>query len=230
VQGGLQLQTCDSADKWSLAALDNLALYLESLDTKLPPPRITGDDQAYDSPLKGCLYLSPGQYNDLITDASAGNNLRAFQAAVEQRQKWAKGTALFMGECGIWRGILVKKMEHTIAFNAGSKFQYVPVANRLTATEAEGTVAAGLSTTHRVERAVLLGAQALARAEGSSNSGVQAAIIENKYNAGRNYEYMGEFMGGEAKFRFAFPNAAGDAEATDNGVFVIDSVSRIVGN
>ena len=230
VKGGLQLQSCDSADKWSLTALDNLALYLESLDTKLPPPRMSGDEQAYDSPLKGCLYLSPGSYNDLITDASAGNNLRSFQSAVEQRQKWAKGTAIFMGECGIWRGILVKKMEHTIAFNASSSFKYVAVADRLTATESTGTVAAGLSTTHRVERSILLGAQALARAEGSSNSGVQAAVIENKYNAGRNFEYLGEFMGGEAKFRFKFPNENGDPEPTDNGVYAIDAVSKIVGN
>ena len=230
VRGGLQLQSVDSTDKWTLAAMDNLALYLESLDTKLPPPRCTGDDQAYDSPLKGVLYLPPGCYNDFITDASAGNNLRAFQAAIEQRQKWAKGTALFMGECGIWRGILVKKMEHTIAFNASSSFQYVPVANRLTGVEVAGTVAAGLSTTHRVERAVLLGAQALARAEGTSNSGIQAAVIENAYNAGRNFEYLGEFMAGEAKFRFSFPNENGDPEPTDNGIFVIDSVSRIVGN
>jgi hypothetical protein len=69
----------------------------------------------------------------------------------------------------------------------------------------------------------------LARAEGASNSGVQAAIIENTYNAGRNYEYLGEFMGGEMKFRFSFPNENGDNEPTDNGVYVIDAAAAKVG-
>lgn len=228
VRGGAQLANIDSADKWKLSNLDNLALLLESIETKLPPPRFTGDEQAYDSPLKGCLMLSPGSYNDLITDATGGNNLRAFQAAVEQRQKWAPNSAVFRGECGIWRGILVKKMDHTVFFNASSSVQYITAANRLTETESAITVNGSLGAGFQVERSILLGAQALARAEGASNSGVQAAIIENTYNAGRNYEYLGEFMGGEAKFRFKFPNENGDAEPTDNGIFVIDAASAKV--
>jgi hypothetical protein len=227
-RGGLQLGSIATTDKWKLSNLDNLALLLESIETKLPPPRFAGDEQAYDSPLKGVLMMSPGAYNDLITDTTAGSNLRAFQSAVEQRQKWAKDTAIFRGECGIWRGILVKKMEHAITFNASSSYQYITVANRLTETETAGTVAAGLSTTHRVERSILMGAQALARAEGTSNSGLQASIIENTYNAGRNYEYLCEFMGGEKKFRFAFENENGDNEPTDNGLFVIDAATPIV--
>ena len=155
---------------------------------------------------------------------TSGNNLRAFQGLVEQRQKWAKDTAIFRGECGIWRGILVKKMEHTIRFDASGSYQYIAVANRLTETESTGTVPS-LSGTHHAERSVLLGGQALACAEGASNSGEVASIIENTYNAGRNYEYITEFMGGEKKFRFSFPNTSGDSEPTDNGILVIDAAS-----
>ena len=223
-RGGLQLASLATTDKWKLSNLDNLALILESMETKLPPPRFEGDSQSYDAPLKGVLMMPPGSYNDLITDMTSGNNLRAFQSAVEQRQKWAQDTAIFRGECGIWRGILVKKMEHTIRFNASGSYQYIAVANRLTETETTGTVPA-LSDTHHAERSVLLGGQALARAEGASNSGVPASVIENTYNAGRNYEYLCEFMGGEKKFRFAFPNDNGDSEPTDNGVMVIDAAS-----
>lgn len=228
VQGGQQLASIDTSDKWTLAALDNLALYLDSIETKLPPPRFVGDDQAYDAPLKGVLWLSPGSYNDLITDTTSTGNMRSFQSAVEQRQKYAKNSSIFMGEAGVWRGILVRKMEHSIFFNASTAVKHISAANRLTETETDATVAA-IGTAHHVERAVLMGAQALARAEGASNSGVQAAIIENTYNAGRNYEYLAEFMGGEAKFRFRFPNANGDAEYTDNGIFVIDSCTRKAG-
>ena len=228
VRGGAQLASLGTDDNWKLSNLDNLALILESMETKLPMPRITGDEQAVDAPLKGILMMPPASYNSLITDATSGNNLRAFQAAVEQRQKYAPNSAVFKGECGIWRGILVKKMDHTIFFNASAAVPHVTAANRLTATETNVTVAAGLSTTHQAERSILLGAQALARCEGSSNSGVQASIIENTYNAGRNYEYFAEFMGGEAKFRFTMPNENGDPEPTDYGVMVLDAAAAKV--
>ena len=227
-RGGQALGTIATTDKWKLSSLDNLALLLESADTKLPPVRITGDEQAYDAPLKGCLWLSPGSYNDLITDLTAGSNLRAFTGAIEQRQKYAKDSAIFRGEAGIWRGLLIKKMEHSILFNASASVQYIASANRLTETESAIAVNAAIGATFQVERAILMGAQALARAEGSSNSGVQAAIIENTYNAGRNYEYFTEFMGGEAKFRFKFANESGDKEPTDNGLYVIDAVTAKV--
>lgn len=226
-KGGQQLGSIASTDKWKLSNLDNLAALLDTLDTKLPSPKFAGDEQAVDSPLKGVLLLSPGNYNDLITDMSSGNNLRNFQSLVEQRQRYAKDTAIFKGEVGIWRGILVKKVDHSIQFNAGSSVKYVAAADKLTATESTATVAA-IGAGNKVERAVLLGAQALARAEGASNSGVQAAIIENTYNAGRNYEYLGEFMGGEAKFRLKYANEAGDPEWTEN-VFVIDAATPVLG-
>lgn len=221
-RGGLQLASLATTDLWKLSNLDNLALILEAMETKIPPPRVIGDEMAYDSPIKGILMMPPGAYNSLITDVSSStSNLRAWQAAVIERQKYAKSHPIFRGECGIWRGILVKKMEHTILFSASSAYQYITVANRLTETETAGTVPA-LSGTHHAERSILFGAQALARCEGTSNSGLQAGIIENTYNAGRNFEYLGEFMGGEAKFRFKFPNESGDAEPTDN-ILVIDA-------
>lgn len=225
-RGGLQLASLATTDLWKLSVLDNLSFFLDSQETRLAPPRITGDMQAYDAPLKGILMLSPGSYNSLITDiSSTTSNLRAYQSAVTDRAKHTSNHPLFMGEVGIWRGILVKKMDYSIMFNASDAFNYITVANRLTETETAGTVAAGLGATHVAERAILLGAQALARCEGSSNSGVQAAVIENTYNAGRNYEYLGEFMGGEAKFRFQMPNTSGDKEYTDYGVYVIDAAA-----
>jgi N4-gp56 family major capsid protein len=224
-RGGLQAASLATTDVWKLANLDALSFFLDAAETRLPPPRMVDDKMAYDSPLKGILLMPPGSYNALITDISSStSNLRAYQAGALERAKHAGNHPIFMGEAGIWRGILVKKIEHTIQFAGGSSFNYISAANRLTETESTGTVAT-LSANHQMERCVLLGAQALARAEGSSNSGVQAAIIENSYNAGRNFEYLGEFMGGEAKFRFQFPNENGDLEYTDNGVYAIDAAA-----
>lgn len=224
-RGGAQLASIATTDKWKLSNLDSLSYLLDAIETKLPTPRFVGDQQAYDAPLKGVLLLPPGAYNDLITDMTAGNNLRAFQGAAESRSKYAVDSSIFRGTCGIWRGLLVRPINHTVFFNASSSVQHIAVANRLTETESTATVNAAIGATFQVERSLLLGAQALARAEGTSNSGLQASIIENTYNAGRSYEYLGEYMGGEAKFRFTYPNENGDPEPTDNGVFVIDAVS-----
>lgn len=222
-QGGLQLGSLATTDVWKLSVLDDLAFMLDAMETKLPPPKFMGDQQASDNPLKAVLMLPPGSYNALITDISSStSNLRAYQAASLERAKFAGNHPIFIGEAGMWRNILVKKIDYSIYFNGGDSYNYVTVANKLTATETAGTVAA-LDATHIAERGLLLGAQALARCEGASNSGVQASIIENTYNAGRNFEYLGEFMGGELKFRFKFKNLAGDQEPTDNGVMVIDA-------
>jgi hypothetical protein len=228
-RGGLQTGSLATTDVWKLSVLDNLAFFLDAAETRLPPPRMIDDKMAYDSPLKGILLMPPGAYNALITDISSStSNLRAYQAAAMERAKYSGNHPIFMGEAGIWRGVLVKKIDHTMFLAGGAAYNYIAVANRLTETETGGTVAA-LSASFQMERSILLGAQALARAEGASNSGVQAAIIENTYNAGRNYEYLGEFMGGEMKFRFSFPNENGDNEPTDNGVYVIDAAAAKVG-
>lgn len=224
-RGGLQLASAATTDKWKLSVLDNLSYFLDAAETRLMPPEMTDDKMALDSPLKGILFLPPGSYNDLITDiSSTTSNLRAYQAAAMERAKYSGNHPIFMGEAGIWRGILVKKIDHTIFFNAAASYNYITVANRLTETETAGTIGA-IGAGFQAERALLVGAQALARAEGASNSGVQAAIIENTYNAGRNYEYLGEFMGGEAKFRFQLLNENGDMEYTDFGVYAIDAIT-----
>lgn len=225
VRGGLQLGSIDTTDVWSLAVLDELANFLDAQETKLQPVQVPGDKQSMTAPIRGLLLLPPDSYNQLVTDMTAGNNLRNFQALALDRAKSAGDHPIFLGEVGIWRGIVVRKIDYSIFFNASDAVKYVAVADRLTANESTVNIPA-LGAGYKVERGILLGAQALARAEGASNSGVQAAIIENAYNAGRNFEYLSEFMGGEAKVRFKFLNENGDPEPTDNGIYVIDAVTK----
>jgi N4-gp56 family major capsid protein len=226
IRGGAQLLNIDTTDVWKLSVLDDIANMLDAQETKIQPIKVNGDKMADTSQIRAVLLLPPNSYNSLLTDMTAGNNLRNFQSLALERAKIAGNHPIFLGEVGIWRGILVRKIDYTIMHNPGDSFQYVPVANRLLATgnETAGTIPA-LGANWQVERGVLLGAQALARAEGPSNSGVQASIIENPYNARRSFEYISEFMGGEAKLRFRFKNENGDPEPTDNGVYVIDAVT-----
>lgn len=224
-RGGLQLASIDTTDVWKLSVLDDIANMLDAQETKLQPIRVDGDKMADTSQIRAVLWLSPNSYNSLLTDMTTGNNLRNFQSLALERAKMAGNHPIFLGEVGIWRGILVRKIDYSILFNPSDSFKYVAVADRLKVTGNESTATVpALGAGYQIERGILMGAQALARAEGASNSGVQAAVIENPYNAGRNFEYLSEFMGGEAKLRFKFTNEDGDAEPTDNGVYVIDAV------
>jgi len=226
-QGGAQLASVATTDALKLVHLDYLASLYDEQEIKMQPIKLPGDPAAEDAPIIGMLLCDPLAYNSLITDATASNNIRAFQAAAIERARYGDLSKhpLFAGEFGMWRNILVKKMDYAIRFNAGDAVAHVTAANRLTATETNVTIAAGLSTTHQVSRSLFLGAQALADCLGANyGSGTPYTVLENRYNLGRNYEVYGEKIGGQAKLRFKFKNENGDMEPTDFGVIALDSV------
>ena len=227
VRGGAQLASIDSTDSMKLSHLDEIAVRLDSMDTKLPYVRIADDPAADDEPIKGVLMLGPGAYKSLLTDLTSGNNIRAFQQAEWNRASYGSKHPLFRGEVGMWNGVLVKKMDFSILMNPGDAVAHVTAANRLTATETNVTVAS-VGAGYQVERSLLLGAQALFCAYGTSPSDEVGAMYEHWYNLDRNVEIFAEFMGGEAKARFSFINENGDPEPTDVGVFAVDSVVPVV--
>lgn len=224
-QGGLQTASIATTDVLKLAHIDILAAMYDEWEIKMQPVKFAGDPAAEDAPIKGILLVDPLAYNSLVTDATANNNIRAFQAAAVDRARYGELAKhpLFAGEVGMWNNILVKKMEFGIRFNAADSYQYVAVANRLTATETTGTIPA-IGSGYAVSRSVFLGAQALANCLGANyGSGTPYTVLENRYNLGRNYEVFGEVIGGQAKLRFEFVNENGDREPTDFGALVIDS-------
>ena len=231
VQGGAQLASVDSTDGWKLSSVDLISEFLDAAAFKLQPVRIPGDPAANDEPIKGVLYLDSLAYNQLIQDSTAGNNIRAWQAAAMERASLSGPNRhpLFRGEMMLWNGILFKKMDHSVFFLPGSSVNIVTSANKLTATESAVTIPA--MSGFRVSRSVLLGAQAFACCVGSNKStGIEAAFQERAYDYNSKYEAMGEWMGGETKLRFKFRNDAGDLEPTDHGIYVIDAVTKDIGN
>lgn len=232
VQGGAQLASIDSADNWKLGHIDALSEYLDSISFKLQPIRLPGDPAADDDPIKGLLMLDPQAFQQILTDTTAGHNIRAWQtAALERgRQMGANIHPLFRGEVYMWNNIIVRKMDHSIYFNPGDVTKHVTAANRYTATETDVTVNAGLTAGYRVTRSVLLGAQAFGVLEGANDStGIQAAFKERKFDYDSKYEAMGEWMGAECKLRFKFANDDDVMEPTDHGVVVIDAAVKAVG-
>lgn len=232
IQGGAQLANTDSADVWKLSHVDALSEYLDSIAFKLQPIRLPGDPAADDEPIKGLLMLDPQAFQQILTDTTAGHNIRTWQAAALERarQMGANIHPIFKGEVYMWNNIVIRKMEHSIYFNPGDVVKHITAANRYAGTETDVTVNGSLTAGYRVTRSVLLGAQAFGVLEGANDStGIQAAFKERKFDYDSKYEAMGEWMGGETKLRFRFANEDDVMEPTDHGVVVIDAAVRAVG-
>jgi hypothetical protein len=229
IQGGQQLASVDTADRLLLAHIDAWAAIWDEMTVKMSPLQIPGDEGAGDDPIKGVLYVDPLVWDSLLTDNTANNNIRTFQANAVQRAQYGRMGAhpLFAGGPMLWNGVLVRKMHFGIRFGANAVVKHITQANRLTATETDVTVAGALSTTHMVARSVFLSAQALALCSGANQTSEETySLLENRTNFGRNLEMAGEIIGAEQKLRFSLPNADGDLEPTDFGVAIIDSVVR----
>lgn len=230
IQGGQQLASVLTTDLMRLSVVDEISAIISEQRIRMRPVRIPGDTAALESPIKGVLYMDALVWDAFITDPTAGNNIRTFQMNALKRSEYSSTGKhpLFSGECMMWNDILLRKMNYPIRFDAGDSVAIVTAANRLTATESNVTVAAGLSTTHQVARSIFLSAQALAFVSGGHRRSRETyeLLEKNTDNFGRDLQFAGAIMGAESKLRWAFPNSDGNLEPTDYGVMVIDSVVR----
>ncbi len=228
-QGGAQLASIATTDSMKLSHLDEFAAIWDEMSVKMAPIQIPGDPAAGDDPIKGIMLVDPLVWDAMITDTTAGNNIRTFETNAMQRAKYGdlNRHPLFSGSPILWNGVLVRKMQYAIRHDASDLIAHVTSANKLAGTETNVTLAAGLSTTHQMARSIFLSAQALAVVSGANQTSEETySLLENKTNFERNLELAGEIMGTEDKLRWSLPNSAGDLEATDFGVAVIDSVVR----
>lgn len=230
IQGGAQLASIDTTDSLKLVHIDVLSALISELTLRMLPIRIPGDVAAGDDPIKGVLMLDHLVWNAIMTDTTAGNNIRTWQANAIERAKYGNLQAhpLFSGSPWLWNGILVRKMgDFGIRFNGGTTTKHITSANRYAATETDVTLPS--LSGYQVNRSLLLGAQALAMCAGvNTQTEVPYSMLENTTNFGRNLEMAGEIMGAEDKLRFSLPDGQGNYEPTDIGVMVIDSVTKKV--
>jgi len=231
IQGGLQLGSIDTTDAMKLSHIDQLASLVSEATIRMQPIRIPGDMAAGDSPIRGVLMLDNLVWNNVLTDTTAGNNIRTWQSNAMDRARYGKvqDHPLFSPGAFLWNDILVRKMgDFAVRFSPGASTNIVTAANRYTGTESAQAIAS-FANTHQVSRSLFLGAQALAMCAGSNTaSGVPYSMLENQTNFGRNHEMAGELICSEQKVRFALPDGAGNTEPTDIGVMVIDSIVKKV--
>jgi N4-gp56 family major capsid protein len=207
---GLSMDVLDSVREWS----DTVAL-------PPPPVEFDSDQAATDSPIRVFL-ASPAQYSQFATDPA----FRGFQANAHARARLAKDHPLFLGDAGLWNGILILKNPKPIRFYAGDTMKYSAAYD----SEAESScvVPESFGTGFAVDRGLLLGGQALAQAFGSSeHSGIPFFWSEEKGDHGDKMEILIGSILGMSKIRFAVDH--GDhKEFTDHGVTVLDTAVKIM--
>ncbi len=149
-----------------------------------------------------------------------------FQANAMARSQQAGQNPLFMGEAGLWNGILIVKMPKPIRFYAGDSLRWCASYTSETET-ATDLVPAAFSTTHAVDRAILLGGQALAEAWGKhTKSGFPFFFSEKELDHGDKLELLLGAINGRSKIRFEIDH--GDSKQfTDHGVIAIDTAVKL---
>lgn len=211
-----------STDLLKMDTVDGIRTWIDQIALPPPPVIFEGDAAANDSPLR-VLLVSSAQYNLFAADSS----FRTLQASAMARAQQAKGHPLFLGEVGLWNGVLIVKMPKPIRFYAGDTIRYC--AAKDSETESTCIVPAGFGTTHAVDRAILLGGQAVAEAMAASEkSKIPFFWSEKELDHGDKCELLLGAIRGVSKIRFAIATGNG-TEFTDYGATAIDTAVPIIG-
>ena len=147
-------------------------------------------------------------------------------ANAHARARLAKDHPLFLGDAGLWNGILILKNPKAIRFYAGDEIKYCAAYD--SEVESSCVVPASFTDKFAVDRGLLLGGQALAMAFGASeHSGIPFFWSEEKGDHGDKMEMLIGAIWGASKIRFAVDH--GDhTEFTDHGVTVLDTAVSIM--
>jgi len=220
----ISIQTTDTMNT---DVVDSLRTLLDSMP--LPPSQIMfpEDEMASDAPLR-VLLVSAEQYTSFVQ--SPNSNIRQLQANALARAP-GKGSAhaLFKGDVGLWNGILLVKMPKPIRFYAGDPINHCASYTSTTETTSD-LVPAAFGTTFAVDRAILLGGQALAVAYGKNpKTGNPFFWSEKELDHDNLLEVLIGMVNGMSKIRFKVNFGDSGEQYTDNGVIAIDTAVRIAG-
>jgi Protein of unknown function (DUF4043) len=212
-----------TTDLLTMDVVDSLRALLDSMPLPPAPVIFDGDKMGADSPLR-VLLVSADSYNSFVKQT----NFRQFQSNAMARAQLAGNHPLFMGEAGLWNGILIVKMPKPIRFMAGDTIKWC----QDTATEVEtitDKAPAALGATFAIDRSILLGGQAIAQAFGKNRmTGNPFFWSEKELDHGDKLEVLIGMMSGTSKIRFEI-DYGDTTQVTDNGILILDSVVNLPG-
>ena len=217
--GGENVSEISVTDALKLEDLDVISATLRDMPFPPAPIKIENDPMSEEEPV-WCLMVTHRQWHYILSRTGEGTtSWRRFVAEAAKRAMISKHP-LFAGTTGLWNGLLVKRMPRAIRFTAGTGVKVVSADDGTTVTTTN--VPAGVS----VDRAILLGGQALAVAEGDARGGgdsYPSRWSEIRRDHGNSIEIAAGFMDGKEKFRFT----GSDGKVTDFGIAVIDSYAPV---
>ena len=215
--GDVNLLTTETLN---MDVVDAIAGTMDSMGYAPAPVKFEGDSLAEDEPLR-VLMVSPEQHMAFVKSG----NFRLLQATAAARSTQAKANPIFSGQAGIWNNTLILKMPKPIRFYAGQPIQYC--ADITSETESTALVPTSFGTTFAVDRALLIGSQALAQAFGKESlSGVPFFWNEELLDHKDKLEVLIGMIAGMSKIRFLV-DQDGIQVPTDNGVIAIDTAVKI---
>lgn len=200
-------------DALTLQDIDRIVSTLRETPVSLQSIKIEQDDRAWNDPL-WAMFVTERQWLYLQSRTSQTQWRQAMQNAFERKSGGVKHPLFDAYETIMWNGVLIKRMNrYAIRFNQGDAVvQDTGGADGKTYTES--TIAAAVPT----DRAIIVGAQALAKAYGKSKSDYFYDWSEESVDHGNAIEIVTSLMAGCSKIRFKV-----DGEDTDFGVAVVDS-------
>ena len=202
-----------ATDVLSLDEIDKLRALLNEMPLPPSPCRVPGKDGMIggDDPLYLLLVTSRQWHYLQITSNARGDNWRSFLAAGLSRQRM-NTHPLFTGDTGVWNGILVRQTNRAIRWKPGDN---VAELGSDYVTISQNAVPANI----HVDRAVLMGGQALGWALGNGGTNFPSRWIEEESDGENAVEIFGTHMFGKAKLRFR----GSDKKLTDFGVMTLDT-------
>lgn len=213
----------EKTDKMTLNTINILRTICDESFAPLQDIRIPGDMSGGMEPLS-MLLVTPRQWQELWHSTGSSNDWETFLRDARER---AKSNPLFSGNnVGLWNGILVRKYMYPIRHNAESFLQAATSADDHTEVQAQVNSIANMvgenGKTGSMDRAMLLGAQALAECWGkNSGSGTHMSWYEREVaeDHGGTFEASVSGIGGTSKVTFK----SKDGKDYDHGVYTIDS-------
>lgn len=200
-------------DALTLQDIDRIVAQLREASIPLQSVKIQGDDRAWNDPL-WCMFITERQWLYLQSRTSQTQWRQAMQNAFERKSAGVKHPLFDAYETLMWNGMLIKRMNrYAIRFNAGDGV-IVDTGGADGKTYTENTV----TTAQPVDRAIIMGAQALGKVYGRSASDYFYDWSEEKVDHGNSIEIVTSVIGGCAKVRFKI-----EGVDTDFGVAVLDS-------
>jgi N4-gp56 family major capsid protein len=215
--------TIATTDVMNMDVVDGISTVLDSMPLPPAPVIFEGDEMASDMPMR-VLLVSPEQYTSFVQVPF----FRTLQSQAMARASKGKEAALFRGDAGLWNGILIVKMPRPIRFFAGDSLRWC--ASYTTTTEtATDLVPAAFGTSYAVDRAILLGGQALACAYGKARkTGNPFFWSEKELDHDNLLEVLIGMINGMSKIRFLV-DYGNESRYTDNGVVAVDTAVKIAG-